>query len=270
MHYDLDEILRVALQAARAGGNVIVRARQDCSLSVRTKEDTSLVTSADVEAERTIISVLTQRFPESAILAEESAPELADQRELLKPLWIVDPIDGTTNFARGHVHVGVSIAFADQGNVLAGVVYLPFLDETFSAVKGRGASLNGQSIKVSGLANVERAIVATGFPACCDHIDVVAQRVKAVLAAADDIRRLGACSVDICWVACGRMDAYFEDVKPWDMAAATLIAHEAGAKVGQYQKHAGNAGFPPDLKAKALLVASPGIYDKLAQLLAAA
>jgi myo-inositol-1(or 4)-monophosphatase len=183
-------------------------------------------------------------------------------------LWILDPIDGTTNYAHGHPQVGVSIGFMYQRQIRAGVVHAPFMGETFTAIRGGGAKLNGKPIKVSGTTELKKALVATGFPYRRDSLDQIIGRVRAVLENCRDVRRIGAGSLDICWVACGRLDAFYETLSAWDIAAATLIAREAGANVGNMVDY-DNSGsaFPPDLFGEWLVTANPVLYPKIFELL---
>jgi myo-inositol-1(or 4)-monophosphatase len=188
----------------------------------------NLVTEADTAAERTVIACIREFFPGDAFLGEESASDT----DLTAPrLWIVDPIDGTTNFAHTIPHFAVSIAFACNGEVLCGAVYDPMRDELFYARKGGGAWLNGQPIKVSGASTLSKSVIATGFyyergPLMLRTLESMR---KLLVANIQGIRRSGAASLDCCYVACGRFEGYFEyRLSPWDFAAGLLIIAEAG------------------------------------------
>jgi len=223
--------------AAQAAGVEIVKVRNSHSINTSNKSDGSHLTAGDLAAQKIIFNTISRAFPEHSILSEELSLQEQQQVENAEHLWIIDPIDGTTNYAYGSRQVGISIAYAFQKNVYAGVVFNPFNAELFSAVRNEGARLNDQPIKVgtravSGLAD---ALVATGFPPGSSDRSEAILRVAKVLKNCRDIRRAGACSLDLCDVACGRLDAFYESVKSWDMAAGGLIAREAGAKLVNFK-----------------------------------
>lgn len=263
----LESVEKTAMAAAFAAGARILEIRNSGSFSVGQKADQSLVTTADLASEQIIIEIIRKNFSSHNILAEESAPQYNNLSETSGPLWIIDPVDGTTNYARGHNHVGVSIAFAMGREVQFAVVHAPFQNETFSAMRGKGAYLNGKAIEPSNITDLSAALVATGFPHERPHLAALAMKAKQVLAHCMDIRRLGAASIDISWVACGRLDAYYEDVKPWDMAAAGLIAREAGACVNHIADEAGLCS-PAELCGQGIVVSSPGIKDSFLKIMA--
>ncbi len=251
----LDWIIALAQQA----GELIRRERHH--LNCNYKHQTELVTQADVAADGMIHAALSNSFPSHAILSEELAPSATTEHEFL---WVIDPIDGTVNYAHGHPQVAVSIALYHHGNAVLGVVHNPFLQETFAAQAGRGAWLNRERIQCAATDDLRRAIIATGFPYHKDDVPTLVARLQQILSHCADIRRLGSAALDICWVACGRLDGYYESVKPWDFAAARLIAIEAGAKAGHYiEPPAGN----PELCGEHLLVSAPAIYSQLRSLL---
>ena len=223
------------------------------------------MTSADLSADQLIRAGIESAFPDHLILSEESSPDLPDAGDLQAPLWIIDPIDGTVNYAYNQHQVAVSIAFAYQGIMRAGVVHCPFQGETFSAIRGKGARLNGTSILASECSELARALIGTGFPYDQGGRVALVDRLCTVLFACRDIRRIGSAAVDICWVAMGRLDGYYETINPWDFAAAALIAREAGARVG----HLGEVpeGQLSELWGQELVVAAPGIYAALRDLL---
>jgi myo-inositol-1(or 4)-monophosphatase len=262
------QLLAVALEAA-AKASVIAKAQRDqATVSVSFKGDRNLVTTADIAAEQEIITSIRNHFPNHRILAEESAQTHPPEEYGDGYVWVIDPIDGTTNYAHGHYHVGVSIACALNGEVLAGVVAAPFLNETFSATKGGGAFLNDRPIRCSDTENVEEALVTTGFPYNRSNIHNICKRIERVATLCRDVRRLGAASLDICWVACGRIDAYFEEtLNPWDGAAGGLIAREAGAAIGHYHYDSEiqkvSARYPGDLFVDNIVVAPPKLLPKL-------
>ncbi len=231
-HAHLASILELAQQLAFSAGKTVVELRQQ-SLNKEFKgEQAELVTNADLAADRLICQGIAERFPEHQILAEESNPHWHSIKTQAQPLWIIDPIDGTVNFAHGHAQSAISIAYCEGDEPLVGVVHNPFNQETFTAIKGQGAFLNGQAIKPSHEVNLSRALVATGFPYDRSQRAALIPRVQAILEHCADIRRLGAAALDICWVACGRLDAYWETLSIWDFAAAQVIAKEAGCAYG--------------------------------------
>lgn len=264
----LSAIADVAETLAREAGELIRREREQNTLRTDYKHQTELVTHADVMADEFITDAIRQRVPHHRILSEETMPDLSQARELDTPLWIVDPIDGTVNYAYGHPQVAVSIAFAERGQVQAGVVHAPFAGETFRATRGQGATLNGQPIRHSGASDLRQSLFATGFPYTKDNLAPLLRRLDAMIHQCRDLRRIGSAALDICWVACGRLDAYYETVSPWDFAAARLIAAEAGATVG----HFGTVpeGYPEDLWGQDIVIAAPEIWPRVRDLLRAA
>lgn len=257
------EVLELALEAARAAGKIVVELRSSNSLTVSYKAARSMVTSADLAAEKLIIESIKKEFPSHSILSEEGYSEIQPQNLKIGPWWIIDPVDGTTNYARGHLHVGVSIAFAVDGVVQCGVVHSPFLQETYTAVRGDGARLNGEQISVNRESSLAQAIIATGFPYVRDNVEGLAERVRVILGHCQDLRRLGACSLDVSWVASGRLDAFYETVSPWDMAAAALVAREAGALTANLHRPMGEKSLPADLDGQNFFAAAPAIFDEL-------
>ena len=266
--------LAVAKSAAKKAGLEARRIREQGSFSIEMKGSRDLVTEADLACETIIVETIRESFPDHLILSEE-APLPNLKRLAQGPLWIIDPIDGTTNFAHGHHCVGVSIGFAIDGIRQVGVVYCPFLEELFSASRGEGAFLNGSPIHVSGVTKPEEALIATGFPYQRSNIQGIIHRLESALTRFRDVRRLGACSVDICFTACGRLDGYYEDVKPWDVAAGLMIAEEAGAVISRFSDP--YAQFPAwedpenltpaDIDGTNLIVSAPGIAEALIQAL---
>ncbi len=264
---DLETVLAVATEAARRAGEVILSARRDNDFSVKNKKsDVDLVTTADVAAEKVVVDTIRARFPDHSFLAEESAPSISPA-DYAKPLWIIDPIDGTTNFVHGHYQVGVSIAFAFQGTVEVGVVHAPFLGETFTARRGSGAFMNGAPIQASRERTLKRSLIATGFPYTREDIPTFVHQLTTVLTQCRDIRRLGSAALDICMVAAGRVEGFYETVNTWDIAAGCLIAREAGALTGHIHPRSPERTLPKDFDAFELIVATPGIFADLQALL---
>ena len=261
----LTELARFAQDTARKAGALIVEERQTRGLEIDYKQAQELVTHADLKADQLISEAIRRHYPDHRILSEESQPEMAQGETLDTPLWIVDPIDGTVNYAYGHDQVAVSIAYAERGQVQVGVVHCPFQRETFTAVRGEGAFLNGDPIRVRDETALNKALVATGFPYRKDQLAPIIRRLDRVLHQCRDIRRIGSAAVDICWVAAGRLDVYYESVSPWDFAAARLIALEAGAQCGHFSPVP--EGTPTDIWGQDILIASPALFDPMQRLL---
>lgn len=259
-----EQRLTRAIEIANAAGRMVLEAREADNLEHHFKDGQELVTTTDVAVDTLIREQLEVCFPGEQRLSEELAPD-RDAVEHGGALWVVDPIDGTVNFAHGLRHVAVSIAYVEDGVTQLGVVHAPFLKETFTALRGAGAWRNGQPIKPSNSTNLEHSLVATGFPYRRDSRPPLMRRLHAVLSHCRDIRRNGAAALDLCDVACGRLDAYYETVSPWDFAAGWLIAREAGAATGHL--YPCPAGIPEDLYGENLLVCSRGIFDELGDLL---
>lgn len=259
-------ILEFTRSLADAAGQLILRERNAAvDLETSFKDGVELVTQVDVKAEELICKGIRAAFPEHRILAEESAPDMRDLSSYQGPLWIIDPIDGTVNYAHGHYQSAVSIAFADQGRVQCGVVCNPFLNETFHAVLGEGAFLNDKPIKVGTQTQLRRSLIATGFPYVKGDMTPLVRRVALVLQECADLRRLGSAALDICWVAMGRIDGYYENLSVWDFAAAQLIAREAGARYGHFKPVP--EGVSAEFHNKNILIANPTLYPLLHDLL---
>jgi myo-inositol-1(or 4)-monophosphatase len=226
-------MLRSTLIAAtRAGAEEILRFFQR-SFTVHNKEGiNNLVTEADHAAEKAILAVIRKEYPDHQILAEESG-QLA-QNSAYK--WIIDPIDGTVNFAQGIPLNCVSIAIEHEGRIVMGAVYNPHMNEFFFAEKGQGATLNDKPIRVSNKTETIKSCLVTGFPYTYINepngpLEVFERFVRKGV----PVRRLGSAAIDLCWVACGRFDGFFEQkLEPWDSAAGYLIVEEAGGKVTDF------------------------------------
>jgi myo-inositol-1(or 4)-monophosphatase len=222
------ELVRLAATVAREAGQLLLWQRPD-DLQVHTKSTpTDVVTVMDQRAERLLVERIAAARPTDGFLGEEGAasPGSSGVR------WLLDPVDGTVNYLYGLPGWAVSVAAEFDGQTQVGVVEVPTLGETFSAVRGRGATLNGTTVQVSGCVDLSQALVATGFGYDSGRRARQASVVAELLPQVRDIRRLGAASVDLCAVACGRVDAYYErGLAPWDLAAGALVASEAGAVV---------------------------------------
>ncbi|WP_249976636.1 inositol monophosphatase family protein [Vreelandella olivaria] len=265
--YTLEARLALAVRIAEEAGEMIRNARAKQAFTQRLKSGVELVTDVDVAVDTLISQRLEEHFPGEEKLSEELSPEHALHTPA-DQLWVVDPIDGTVNFAQGLRHVAVSIGWMERGVGKVGVVHAPFLQETFTAAEGMGAFCNQRPIKPSSAKTLANTLVATGFPYHKKARKKLLPRLEAVLAHCQDIRRNGAAALDLCDVACGRLDAYYETVSPWDFVAGWVIAREAGAQVGHLVKVPD--GVPTDLYPEQLLVTTPNIYNEMASLLQAA
>lgn len=257
----LTERLQFAETLARKAGQMMQQARQQGAFSHRYKDHQELVTSTDQEIDDYLCSQLKTAFPEDRILSEENDSNSEDAGKN-PALWILDPIDGTVNFAHGQPHVAVSIGFYSHGIPQLGVVHAPFLDETFTALRSQGAQCNGRPIQVSNLEVLRPALIATGFPYDKTQLEPLVRRLAWLLPECQDIRRCGSAALDICHVADGSLDGYYESLSLWDFAAAVLIAEEAGARLthlypDQYLSHY--------LDTRDWVISTPAIHDALRQ-----
>lgn len=249
-----------AIRIAQLAGVKIKELREHKQYSESLKYGYELVTTADLVSNELIKTEISRMFPNHNLLSEEDS----EQKDLSiqEPTWIVDPIDGTVGYANDHYQVAVSIAFAVENKVRVGVVYNPFLDEMFYASDGYGAFLNDKPIKVKDVSDLKQCVIGTGFPHKRDDIRDVISLLENILPKVRDIRRLGSPALDICWVACGRMQGFYEGkLHPWDVAAAKLIAIEAGAKTGYYSTKQ-NMFVPDCINGDSIIVSSPGIFDE--------
>jgi len=221
------DLREVAIEAAQAAGEIL-RAGYGQVQEVRLKGEVDVVTEVDERSEAAIVEIIGRRFPSHRVLAEEGSEAGSDVRFR----WIIDPLDGTTNYAHGLPFFCTSIAFESDGQVTLGLVYDPLRDEMFMAQRGRGANLNGRRLSVTSTDVLLHALVATGFPydrsklpRAMGYFELLSQRSRAV-------RRLGSAALDACYVAAGRLDCYWEAiVMPWDIAAGWLMVEEAGGRV---------------------------------------
>jgi len=225
----MQPMLNIAVRAARAAGNIIIRQfdrAQDLPASEKSKND--YVTEVDRQAEAVIIDTLLKAFPKHAILAEESGT-----RGNSEYVWIIDPLDGTTNFMHGFPHFAVSIALQHKGKLQQAVIYDPLRQELFTTSRGDGAYLNDRRIRVSKRKNLDGALLGTGFPfGESANIDRFLDTCRTLMPVTAGIRRAGAATLDLAYVACGRLDGFWEfGLKPWDIAAGALLIEEAGGVV---------------------------------------
>ena len=249
----LTAVAEVAAAAARAGG-AILRASYGKVHTVRQKGLIDLVTEADVNAERTIVEVIRARFPTHRVLAEEGSVGGDDPNHR----WIIDPLDGTTNFAHGLRVFSVSVGYELEGKLAAGAVYDPSLDELFQATAGGGATLNGEPIAVSDTDELIHSMIATGFPYDRSLVPIALRQFAGLSMQCQAVRRVGSAALDCVWTAAGRFDGYWENVvHAWDVAAGALIAAEAGAIVTDLH------GAPFQVEAGTILMATPALHARL-------
>jgi myo-inositol-1(or 4)-monophosphatase len=261
MKGEMIELLGVAREAADAAGEII-RANWDRPKTIDYKGAIDLVTSVDRESERKIVEIVQRNFPNHSILAEEETNVESKWNEFR---WIVDPLDGTTNFAHGYPQFCVSIALERAGEVILGLVYDPIRRERFSAVRQQGATLNGQPIRTSTANELDKSLLATGFPYDQrEHADFYLSYFKAFMTRCQGIRRGGSAALDLCYVACGRLDGFWElKLKPWDTAAGALIVAEAGGKLSNF------SGKPFSIWGNETLAANSGIHGEMVRVTSA-
>jgi myo-inositol-1(or 4)-monophosphatase len=243
--------LDAAIEIAREAGEVLMAHR---GVSFELKGEHDLVTAADRASEKLVIERLRERFPEHGIFAEEGG-----RAALEAPLrWYIDPLDGTTNYAHGYPMWNVTLALAKNEEVIAGVVYDPLNRELFAAERGAGARLNGAPIHVSKAPNLNESLVSTGFPSRRRHQNVNIHFYYQLAMLTHGVRRSGSAAIDLAYTACGRIEAFWEfGLNPWDMAAGTLLVHEAGGVVS------GMRGEALDLHEKYLLADNGLIHAEI-------
>ena len=255
---DLETFKQTAIEAARKSSEIL-GSRFGKISRIRKKAAAEIVTEADTESEKAIVSTIQDRFPDHAILGEEYG--LISGTSEYK--WIVDPLDGTVNFAHQIPIFSISIALAVRDTVVLGIILDPVNDELYAAVRGQGAQCNGQPIRVSSTRTIADSLLVTGFAYDVQDIfESVMVRYATCLKATQGMRRLGSAALDLCYVACGRFEGFWEQgLKPWDTAAGTLIASEAGAKVTTFSNQ------PYRLGDKEILVTNGHIHDEMIGLL---
>ncbi|OGW80466.1 MAG: hypothetical protein A3G33_09820 [Omnitrophica bacterium RIFCSPLOWO2_12_FULL_44_17] len=254
----VDPKIKKTLEKALLEAGSILKTAIDQPKKISFKSPISLVTETDKKAEAVVIEIIKTAFPTHSILAEESNPQGKTPNK-----WIIDPIDGTTNFAHGLPIACVSIAYEENGIIQVGGVWNPFLGEWFWAERGKGASLNGKKISVTKAKSLKESLVATGFP--YDRIKFGKYYIhimENVLYRTQDVRRLGSAAIDLCYVACGRFDGYWEfRLNPWDQAAGVLIVEEAGGKVTNFH------GKPVDIYEGETLATNGKIHKELLEVI---
>lgn len=248
-------MLNIATKAARKAGNVMLRHldRLD-SLNIQEKTRNDYVSEVDQLAEAEIIQVITAAYPDHSILAEESGSKPGNSCQ-----WIIDPLDGTTNYLHGFPQFSVSIALAREGILEHGVIFDPLRNEMFTASRGRGAQLNERRIRVSDVRKLSGSLLGTGFPfRALDYLDPWLRTFRALLLQSSGVRRAGSAALDLAYVACGRFDGFWEfGLNYWDIAAGCLLIQEAGGLISDFddtQQH---------LKSGDIVAANPNIHAQM-------
>jgi myo-inositol-1(or 4)-monophosphatase len=264
-------MLNIAVRAARSAGSVINRAfEQVDKIEIESKGANDFVTNVDVSAEQAIIETLQKSYPDHSIVSEEFGVITGKNSDFQ---WVIDPLDGTTNFVKGIPHFSVSIALKVKGKLDQAVVYDPIRGELFTASRGKGAQLNGFRIRVGQAKELNGAIIATGFPfRAKQHVDAYFNMLKSLFIKTSDVRRAGSAALDLAYVAAGRVDGYFEiGLKPWNTSAGELLVIEAGGLVtdftgGHNHTSSGNiVASSPRLLKELLTDIRPHINQELAK-----
>jgi len=250
--------LAAAKEAANAAGKILLGRFGHVDHIVK-KGDIDLVTEADIQAEKSILDIIGQSFPEDHILSEEKGSHGEDSRRT----WLIDPLDGTTNYAHGFPFFATSIALEIDREVVLGIVYNPYTREFFEATKGRGAYLNGHPIEVSTTAALSDALLGTGFPYDFhERPEAVMDRFTRMIIKAQGVRRPGSAAIDLCYVAAGRLDGFWEEgLKPWDTAAGMIIVEEAGGRITTFE------GAPYSPYSKSIVAGNPLIHRAMLEIL---
>jgi myo-inositol-1(or 4)-monophosphatase len=253
-------VLNFATEIARDAGNLLVQRLG--AAKITTKGDINLVTEADIAAENLIIERIRSYYPQHGILAEESGEAILVGGKRSDWKWIIDPLDGTTNYAHGYPCFCVSIALEHKGELEIGVVYDPMRDEMFAAERARGATMNDRQIRVSSIEQLNSAMVCTGFPYDVRERADFARDFAKFTMAAQAVRRDGSAALDLAYVACGRFDGFWEDgLNPWDIAAGVLLITEARGRITNFEDE------PLDIYTEQVLATNGLIHDAMLQVL---
>jgi myo-inositol-1(or 4)-monophosphatase len=253
-------VLNFATQIARDAGALLVQRLG--SAKITNKGDINLVTEADIAAENLIIESIRSYYPQHGILAEESGEAVLVGGRRSEWKWIIDPLDGTTNYAHGYPCFCVSIALEHAGELEIGVVYDPMRDEMFAAERGQGATLNDRKIRVSSVEQLSAAMLCTGFPYNVRERPDFTREFTNFTMAAQAVRRDGSAALDLAYVACGRFDGFWEDgLSPWDTAAGALLIHEARGKVTNFKNE------PLDIYTEKVLASNGLVHDAMLEVL---
>ena len=254
-------ILNVATKAAREAGKIINRASQDVgSLKVQTKDYNDFVSEVDRSAEEAIINILKEAYPTHGFYGEESGKTNVDAESI----WIIDPLDGTTNFLHNFPCYCVSIALQERGVLTQAVIYDPVHNDLFTATKGRGAFLNDKRIRVTNRSKLQDSLISTGFPfKDFSYLDTYVEIFKDMAKKTAGLRRPGSAALDLAYVAAGYSDGFFEiNLSPWDIAAGALLVQEAGGIVGDFE---GNESW---LRTGNIVAGNPKVFGQMLQVIA--
>ncbi len=256
----MQPMVNIAVRAARAAGDIIVRNMDRLDrLKVVTKQNNDFVSNVDQMAEQTIIATIKEAYPEHGILAEESGTQ-SEQSEFQ---WIIDPLDGTTNYLHGFPQFSVSIALKYKNRLEVGVIYDPVSQELFTASRGNGATLNDKKIRVTGHVGLKNALLGTGFPYYDQsYLDTYLETMKELMKRTAGLRRPGSAALDLAWLAAGRIDGFWEfNLKAWDIAAGALIVREAGGIVSDFENKDGY------LESGDIIAAAPKVYPEMMKII---
>lgn len=250
-------LINIALRAARSAGNIITRSIERLDvIEITEKQQNDFVTEIDKQAEKIIIDTIRNAYPSHGILAEESGNRAGDET-----VWIIDPLDGTTNYIHGFPHFAISIGIQHKGRIEHGLIFDPVRQETFIATRGEGARLNDRRVRVSKRAGLQGALLGTGFP--FRQINDLAPYIKTLqtlMPLAGGIRRAGSAALDLAYVACGRLDGFWEfGLAPWDIAAGAILIQEAGGLISDAQ------GSEDYLTNGSVIAGNPKVFKALLQ-----
>jgi len=252
----MQPMVNIAVKAARAAGDIIVRNMDRLDrLKITTKQNNDFVSNVDYQSEQAIIDILKQAYPDHGILAEESG--IQDEKADFQ--WIIDPLDGTTNYLHGFPQFAVSIALKHKKRLEVGVIYDPLSQELFCASRGNGATLNGKKIRVTSHKGLHNALLGTGFPYYDQsYLDTYLETMKALMQKTAGLRRPGSAALDLAWLAAGRIDGFWEfNLKAWDIAAGVLLVREAGGIVSDFRNQEGY------LESGDIIAAAPKVFPEM-------
>ncbi|MGQ0503680.1 MAG: inositol monophosphatase family protein [Panacagrimonas sp.] len=254
-------LIHIAVSAARSAGNYIMRnVERVPQLQIERKGRNDFVTQIDRNAEAEIIKIIHKAYPQHAILGEEGG-KLGEN----EVVWIIDPLDGTTNFLHGFPHFAVSIGIQVRGRLEHGVIYAPCTQDLYVASRGAGASLNNRKIRVSSTKDMDQALIGTGVPIRVSNLDAYLPMLRNVVAGTAGVRRAGSAALDLAYVAAGRLDAFWElGLKPWDIAAGLVLVQEAGGMISEIY------GAADILSTGNVLVSTPRLHPTFVELLRSA
>lgn len=253
-------MLNFAIQTARDAGSVLLEKFGRLS-SVQKKGDINLVTEADLASEALIIERVRNFYPQHSILAEESGEAIAAGSDS-RWKWIIDPLDGTTNYAHGYPCFCVTLALEHDGEIVVGVTFDPTRDELFAAERNGGASLNNKAIRVSTESELSESLLVTGFPYDIKHRPRFEKSLTEFLLKSRGVRRDGSAAIDMAYVACGRFDGFWEEgLNPWDVAAGKLLIEEAGGRISYYD------GSPFSIYKAPICASNGGIHQQMLEIL---